>query len=111
MWGLYDRFGFYTIQPAERGVELRFGQFKRITEAGLRWHWPFPIEKVEIVNVDEVRVVSNRTSMLTQDENIVEVSLEAQYKIKDVKDYQFNLKDPDKTVKDAMESALRENRG
>ncbi len=108
VWGLYDRFGFYTIQPAERGVELRFGQFKRITEAGLRWHWPFPIEKVEIVNVDEVRVVSNRTSMLTQDENIVEVSLEAQYKIKDVKDYQFNLKDPDKTVKDAMESALRE---
>jgi len=111
VWGLYDRFGFYTIQPAERGVELRFGQFERITEAGLRWHWPFPIEKVEIVNVDEVRVVSNRTSMLTQDENIVEVSLEAQYKIKNVKDYQFNLKDPDKTVKDAMESALRETVG
>lgn len=108
VWGIYDKFGFYTVQQAERGVELRFGKFKRETTAGLNWHWPFPIESVEIVNVDEVREVSNTTSMLTQDENIVEVALEAQYKIKNVVDYKFNLRDPDKTVKDAMESALRE---
>ncbi len=108
LWGIYDKFGFYTVQQAERGVELRFGEFKRTTTAGLNWHWPFPIESVEIVNIDEVREVSNKTAMLTQDENIVEVDLEAQYKISNAEDYKFNLRNPDKTVKDAMESAVRE---
>ncbi|MCY4642049.1 MAG: FtsH protease activity modulator HflK [Gammaproteobacteria bacterium] len=108
LWGIYDKFGIYTVQQAERGVELRFGQYVRTTTAGLNWHIPFPIETVEIVNIDEVREVNNKTSMLTQDENIVEVSLEAQYKIKSAEDYLFNLRDPDLTVKDAMESAVRE---
>ena len=108
IWGIYDRFGFYIVNQAERGVELRFGKYKRTTTAGLNWHLPFPIETVEIVNVDEVREVSNKTSMLTQDENIVEVSLEAQYKINNAEDYVFNLRNPDITVKDAMESAVRE---
>jgi len=108
LWGVYDKFGFYTVQQAERGVELRFGKYSRTTTAGLNWHLPFPIETVEIVNIDEVREVTNKTSMLTQDENIVEVSLEAQYKIKSAEDYLFNLRDPDLTVKDAMESAVRE---
>ncbi len=108
LWGLYDKFGFYVVKQAERGVELRFGEFQEMTSAGLNWHLPFPIETVEIVNVDEVREVSNRTSMLTQDENIVEVSLEAQYKIGDAQEYVFNVRDPDQTVKEAMESALRE---
>ena len=105
VWGLT---GFYTVQQAERGVELRFGQYKRTTTAGLNWHLPFPIESVEKVNVDVVREVSHKTSMLTQDENIVEVSLEAQYKIRNAEDYKFNLRDPDITVKNAMESAVRE---
>ncbi len=108
LWGIYDRFGFYVVKQAERGVELRFGEFQEMTSAGLNWHLPFPIETVEIVNVDEVREVTNKTSMLTQDENIVEVSLEAQYKIGDAKEYVFNVRDPDQTVKDAMESAVRE---
>ncbi len=108
IWGVYDRFGFYTVQQAERGVELRFGKYSQTTTAGLNWHLPFPIERVEIVNIDEVREVTNKTSMLTQDENIVEVALEAQYKIKNAEDYLFNLRDPDMTVKDAMESAVRE---
>lgn len=108
IWGVYDRFGFYTVQQAERGVELRFGKYSQTTTAGLNWHLPFPIERVEIVNIDEVREVTNKTSMLTQDENIVEVALEAQYKIKNAEDYLFNLRDPDVTVKDAMESAVRE---
>lgn len=108
IWGIYDRFGFYIVNQAERGVELRFGEYKRTTTAGLNWHLPFPIETVEIVNVDEVREVSNKTAMLTQDENIVEVSLEAQYKINNAEDYVFNLRNPDITVKDAMESAVRE---
>lgn len=108
LWGIYDRFGFYTVKQAERGVELRFGEYKRTTTAGLNWHIPFPVETVELVNVDEVREVSHKTSMLTQDENIVEVSLEAQYRIKNAENYVFNLKNPDATVKQAMESAVRE---
>ncbi len=108
IWGIYDRFGFYIVKQAERGVELRFGEFKQMTSAGLNWKLPFPIETVEIVNVDEVREVSNTTSMLTQDENIVSVSLEAQYKIGDAEKYIFNVRDPDVSVKSAMESALRE---
>ena len=87
---------------------MRFGKYVQTTTAGLNWHIPFPIETVEIVNIDEVREVTNKTSMLTQDENIVEVALEAQYKIKSAEDYLFNLRDPDLTVKDAMESAVRE---
>ncbi len=108
IWGVFDRFGFYTVQQAERGVELRFGKYSQTTTAGLNWHIPFPIERVEIVNIDEVREVTNKTAMLTQDENIVEVALEAQYKIKNAEDYLFNLRDPDVTVKDAMESAVRQ---
>ena len=108
IWGVFDKFGFYTVQQAERGVELRFGKYSQTTTAGLNWHIPFPIERVEIVNIDEVREVTNKTAMLTQDENIVEVALEAQYKIKNAEDYLFNLRDPDVTVKDAMESAVRQ---
>ena len=107
VWGIYDKFGFYTVNQAERGVELRLGKFTRTTTAGLNWHWPFPIESVELVNVDEVREVSNKTSMLTQDENIVEVSLEAQYKIKNARDYLFNVKNIDETIKDVSEAAMR----
>ena len=109
LWGIYDKFGFYVVKQAERGVELRFGEFQEITSAGLNWHLPFPIETVEIVNVDEVREVTNKTSMLTQDENIVEVSLEAlNIKLEMREEYVFNVRDPDQTVKDAMESAVRE---
>jgi membrane protease subunit HflK len=100
--------GIYIIDPAERGVVLRFGRFVDMTAPGPHWHIPYPIETVEKVNIDEVRTVSHRAKMLTKDENIIQVELAVQYRIKDARDYLFKVRDPDYTLKEATESALRE---
>ncbi len=106
IWGL---FGFYIIQPAELGVVTRFGEYKEpMTEQGLNWHWPYPIEQVQKVNVEQVRAITHRALMLTQDENIVVIELVIQYRVKDAKDYLFKVLDPDNTLHQATESALRE---
>ncbi len=105
VWGL---FGFYTIQPAEEGVITRFGEYERTEEQGLNWHFPYPIEELQKVNVEEVRSLTHSALMLTKDENIVVIELEVQYRVKDAKDYLFNVLDPDNTLLQATESALRE---
>jgi membrane protease subunit HflK len=110
--------GFYTIGAAEQGVELRFGAYKRITDPGWHWQFPRPIESVEIVNVDKAREAEDRIHMLTKDENIIDLSVSAQYKVKDVKAYLFNILYPDDernppkgTLFQVMRSALREVAG
>ncbi len=105
IWGL---FGLYMIQPAEVGVVTQFGRFKEITQQGLNWHWPYPIEQVQTVNVEQVRVKNHKALMLTEDENIVEIELNVQYRIINAKDYLFNVQEPDSTLLQATESALRE---
>ncbi len=116
--------GFYVVNQGERGVVLRFGKLSQITEAGLRWHLPYPIESVEKVNVEKVSTIeigyrSNpRTGskskvpkealMLTQDENIIDIEFAVQYKIKNAADYLFNVRDPETTIVQATESAVRE---
>lgn len=105
IWGL---FGLYTIQPAEEGVITRFGKYERTEEQGLNWHLPYPIEDVQKVNVEEVRSLRHSALMLTKDENIVVIELEVQYRVKDAKDYLFKVLDPDNTLLQATESALRE---
>ncbi|HAI70260.1 MAG TPA: FtsH protease activity modulator HflK [Gammaproteobacteria bacterium] len=105
IWGL---FGLYMIQPAEVGVVTQFGRFKEITQQGLNWHWPYPIEEVQTVNVEQVRVKNHKALMLTEDENIVEIELNVQYRIINAKDYLFNVQEPDSTLLQATESALRE---
>lgn len=100
-------FGFYIIQPAEQGVVTRFGKFLRTDGDGLHWHIPYPIEQVQKVNVEQVRAVPHKALMLTQDENIVEIELVSQYRVKDTKSYLFNVVDPDRTLLQATESALR----
>lgn len=116
--------GFYVVNQGERGVVLHFGKKAEITDAGLRWHLPFPIEKVEKVNVEKVSTIeigyrSNRSGggkskvpkealMLTQDENIIDIEFAVQYKIKDAADYLFNVRDPETTIVQATESAVRE---
>ncbi|MEZ5670902.1 MAG: FtsH protease activity modulator HflK [Thiotrichaceae bacterium] len=100
-------FGFYIIQPAEQGVVTRFGKFLRTDGDGLHWHIPYPVEQVQKVNVEQVRAVPHKALMLTQDENIVEIELVAQYRVKDAKSYLFNVVDPDRTLLQATESALR----
>jgi len=105
VWGL---FGFYIIQPAEKGVETRFGKYTQTTNQGLNWHIPFPIEAVHTVNVAQIRTATHKAIMLTQDENIVEIELVVQYQVEEASDYLFNVQDPDDTLLQATESALRE---
>jgi len=105
VWSL---FGFYTIQPAELGVVTQFGQYKETTEQGLNWHLPYPIETVQKVNVEQVQAINHRALMLTKDENIVVIELVVQYRIKNAENYLFKVDNPEDTLHQATESALRE---
>ncbi len=100
--------GLYRVNDAERGVELRFGAYTQTTQPGLRWHMPFPIETVEKVNVTEITPFSQKTVMLTADENIVEVDLVVQFQKADPVAYLFQVRDPNDTLSDVSESAIRE---
>ncbi len=123
--GIWISSGLYVVEQGVQGVELRFGEYTRTTGAGLRWHIPFPIEEVLIVNVQKVNTVEvgyrvserNRTItpvtrealMLTADENIIDIQFAVQYDIKDPKDLLFNVSDPiHLVVRQATESAVRE---
>jgi membrane protease subunit HflK len=121
LWGIS---GFYIVQQAERGVVLRFGKLQEVTEAGLRWHFPYPIETVKKVNVQNIFAIeigyrsNERTGrvsrvpkealMLTEDENIVDIEFAVQYQIKNAADYLFNVNDPEATIVQGTESAIRE---
>lgn len=100
--------GFYTIDAAARGVVTRFGKYHTTTEPGVNWHLPWPIERVERVNIDEIVPFKLQTRMLTADENIIEVDLVVQYRRADPVKYLFNVRDPEGTLKDVSESAIRE---
>ncbi len=123
--GLWAATGFYVVEQGEQGVELRFGRYLQVTEAGLRWHAPYPIETVLIENVQKIRTVevgyrtnarSNQAAnvprealMLTEDENIIDIQFAVQYDIKDPRDLIFNVSESDETVvRQATESAVRE---
>jgi len=100
--------GFYTVDEQERGVVFRFGAYTATTEPGLRWKLPWPIEKVEKVNLTGVRSVSDRAVMLTQDENILDVELAVQYRVTSAYDYLVNVADPDLTLRQATKAVVRE---
>jgi len=100
--------GFYSVDEQQRAVVFRFGAYVGTTEPGLRWRLPWPIESHEKVNLTGVRNVTDRATMLTQDENIVDVELSVQYRVTDAKDYVVNVADPDLTLRQATKSAVRE---
>lgn len=115
--GIWLLFGFYIVQPAERGVVTRFGRYQQTTDQGLHWHLPYPIEDVQKINVQQVRAINHKALMLTKDENIVEIELVVQYRVGEdetdanetnAKNYLFNVLEPDNTLHQATESALRE---
>lgn len=122
--GLWLLSGFYVVKQAERGVILRFGKLQEVTEAGLHWRLPFPVdsvEKVDVQNVFQMEVgyrsdartgrvsqVPKEALMLTEDENIVDIEFAVQYRISNAADYLFNVKDPEITIGQATESAIRE---
>ncbi|HEC13733.1 MAG TPA: FtsH protease activity modulator HflK [Acidiferrobacteraceae bacterium] len=100
--------GIYIIDPAEKGIILQFGKFKEMTASGPHWHIPVPIERVEKVNVDAIRTVTHTAQMLTQDENLIKLTLSVQYQVKNAENFLFKVRDPDYTLREATESALRE---
>lgn len=103
--------GFYKIEEAERGVVLRFGEHVDTTQRGLHWHLPIPIESVEKVDVTKVYTIPINSTMLTQDENIVDIHGTVQYQIDDAKKYLFNVRQPEISLAQITESALRESIG
>jgi len=107
---IYLLSGIYIVNDGERGVVLQFGSFNEITMPGPHWVPRF-IQSVEIVDVSKIRSVQQKAVMLTEDENIVSISFAIQYDIKDASDFIFNLREPDITVSQAGESAIREVMG
>ena len=103
--------GLYQIDDSERGVELRFGAYSQTTMPGLKWHLPWPIETVEVVNVNVVNRFKQQTTMLTSDENIVVVDLVVQYRRANAVDYLFNVRDAEATLGEVSEGAIREVAG
>lgn len=99
--------GIYIVEPAERGVVLRLGEFHSITDPGPHWFLR-GIETVDKVDVDNLRTVSHRAKMLTRDENIIQVEVAVQYQVRNAENYLFQVRDPDYTLQQATESALRE---
>ncbi len=117
--------GIYIVDEGRRGVVLRFGKYVDATMPGPHWHIPYPIETVEVVDVERRRFMeigyrssdSGRTKppaverealMLTQDENIVDIAMAVQYQIGNPQQYLFSVVEPDLTLKQVVESATRE---
>ncbi len=105
-WLAYDM--SYAIDQQERGVVLRFGRAVDTMQPGLNFRFPRPVEEVLKVNVGQVRQITSRSSMLTQDENIVDVDVAVKWQIKDPTEYLFNVYDPVSTLHQATESAVRD---
>ena len=103
IWALL---GVYQVDEKEQALVLRLGKYHDTLNAGLQWNPPI-IDRVVIVRVTEERQYSARGLMLTQDENIVEISLTVQYNIANAKDFVLNIKEPETSLKQATDSALR----
>jgi len=116
--------GFYIVDQGSRGVVLRFGKHVETTMPGPRWHMPFPIESVTVVNMEQVRTVEigyrsaegssgrskqlHESLMLTDDENIIDLQFAVQYNLKNVEDTLFNNRSAEEAVRGIAETAIRE---
>ena len=114
--------GFYIVDQGSRGIVLTFGENTAITLPGPRWHIPYPIETVEIVNQEQVRTIEvgyrslgegatqqlKESLMLTGDENIIDLQFAVQYNLKSVEDFLFNNRSVEGSVRGAAETAIRE---
>jgi membrane protease subunit HflK len=112
--------GFYIVDEGRRGVVTRFGKYTETTQPGTRWHLPFPVEAVQLVDFSQVKTievgyrntprnkVDREAVMLTDDENIIDIQFAVQYNLKSAEDYVFNNNRPDQIVSFAAETAIRE---
>jgi modulator of FtsH protease HflK len=105
---LWSLSGFYQVDEAERGIVLQFGEFREITLPGLHWHIPYPIQRVEKVNVAQVESFNHSTRMLTADENIVSIDLRVQFRRADPRAFLFNVRAAEETLGEVTETAIRE---
>lgn len=104
---LYLLNGFYMVDESERGVVFRFGKIREaVVNPGLHWY-PRMIDEIELVNVSKVREHEHQALMLTEDENIVDVSLVVQWIVDNAQDFVVKVKDPEVSLDHATESALR----
>lgn len=101
----------HVIDEAENGVVLRFGKYVRTLQPGFNLTLPRPIETLTKVNINNVRVVEDRGHMLTEDENLVEFVYKVQYRINNAQHFLFLVREPEQTLRQAAESALRESVG
>ncbi|KTG17401.1 MULTISPECIES: FtsH protease activity modulator HflK [unclassified Guyparkeria] len=100
--------GIYIVDEGQRGIVLTFGKYTSTAGPGPHWHPPYPISDVVTVNVDQYRDRELSMSVLTNDENIVEVDLASQFTVRDPVSFLFNVRDPNGTLQDVMQSATRE---
>ena len=105
LWGLT---GIYQNDAAERSVITRFGKYHATTQPGLHWRMPWPIDQRTVINVAELLSFEERTRMLTQDEALVEINLAVQYRRADPVLFAFRVRDPEETLREVGESAIRE---
>jgi membrane protease subunit HflK len=109
LWIGFD--AVHIVDEAEQGVVLRFGKYNRTLSPGINLTMPRPFETMTTVNVSSVRSLEDRGNMLTEDENLVEFIYKVQYRVASAQDFLFKVRDPELTVKQAAESALRESVG
>jgi membrane protease subunit HflK len=112
--------GFFIVQEGQTAVVTTFGRYSHTTLPGFNWRWPYPIQGHEIVNMSQVRTaeigyrgnVRNKqlkeSLMLTDDENIIDIQFAVQYKLKNAAEWLFNNRDPEDSVRQVAETAIRE---
>lgn len=112
--------GFFIVQEGQQAIVTTFGRYSATVDAGFQWRFPYPFQAHETVSVTQLRSAEigrsgvaqttglRDSSMLTQDENIVDIRFTVQYRLKDAKNFLFENRDPDKAVEQASESAVRE---
>lgn len=105
IWGAT---GFYFVGAAEQALILRFGRYVGTVGEGPHWHWPWPIETVQRVDVARLDGIEDKTRMLTSDENLVDISIAVQFLRNKPREFLFNVRSPEETLRDVSESAIRE---
>lgn len=112
--------GFFIVQEGQQAVVTQFGKYSYTTDAGFKWRLPYPVQAHEIVSASQLRSVEvgrravvqstglKDSSMLTQDENIIDIRFTIQYRLKDTAQFLFENRNPEEAVLQAAESAVRE---
>lgn len=103
---VYAFSGFYTIKEAEKGIVLRFGQYSGTVDPGINWKWTF-IDRIIPVDMQSTRDLPASGFMLTQDENVVRVDMQIQYRVMDARNYIFSVTNADDSLSQSLDSALR----